>query len=71
MNFTTSIEKKKYMNITEIAEYFGINYFHAYKLLNTDETMPYLKFGRKKLWLSSDIENFLQKHLVVPSKKED
>ena len=64
-------ETKQYMTISEVAAYLGIDYFHAYKLLNEDNTMSYLKYGRKKVWLFTDIENFILKHLVTPDKKKE
>ena len=39
--------------------------------LNEDNTMSYLKYGRKKVWLFTDIENFRLKHLVTPDKEKE
>ena len=64
-------ETKQYMTISEVAAYLGIDYFHAYKLLNEDNTMSYLKYGRKKVWLFADIENVRLKHLVTPDKEKE
>lgn len=60
-------ETKQYMTINEIAEYLGIDYFHAYKLLNADKTMSYHQYGRKKVWSFTDIEQFRLRHLVIPA----
>ncbi len=69
MKSAQSTEIRQYMTISEVAAYLGIDYFHAYKLLNEDNTMSYLKYGRKKVWLFTDIENFRLKHLITPDNK--
>lgn len=58
------------MTLIEVADFLGLDYFHARKILLSDKSIGYYEYGRKKLWKRTEILNLKQKHYVTPTQGE-
>ncbi len=69
---TVSLDGKEneFMTLIEVAEFLGLDYFHARKILLSDNSLGYYEYGRKKLWKRSEIVAFRQKHYVARTQGE-
>ncbi len=55
-----------YMTVKQAMEYLKISRQTLLKLRTRD--LPYVKIGKKVLFRKSDIDAFMERHLVAPKK---
>lgn len=58
------------MTLSEVAEFLGLDYFHARTLLLNDNSIGCYEYGRKRLWQREDRVAFKEKHFKAPLRKE-
>jgi len=65
-----SLLDKAYLTLYEVAEFLGLKYHHARKILLNDTSIGHYDYAGKRLWAKTDIIAFRDNHYRKPNKED-